>query len=203
MTVPARIPRRSPRYGEAGYARKANDAYFTEPRCTRALLPFLKRIRGKRIWECACGRGDMVAVLREGGHEVFASDIVDHGGLKAGRAVRYGVDFLTTRQRLKGLGAIITNPPWGAGEVFVRRALEIAPDALIAMLLPLEFDAASTRLELFDAPEGNAFALQLVMCWRPNWVDERKKNGRNNSAWFIWDRKLRERQGGAMKRYAI
>jgi hypothetical protein len=205
MMVPARIARRSARHGEAGYRRRKHDAYFTEPRCTWALVPYLdrERLRG-RLWEPCCGKGHIVKVLLEAGHRVAASDLHDHRGLKAGRSpaltVRYGVDFLAIppRARPAGVTGIVTNVPFDRAELFVRRALALSPpDGLVAILLNHQFDTVPGRVDLFEqAP----FAFKLVMTWRPHWVEERRASPRENFAWYVWDRSLR--RPTALLRYA-
>ena len=135
----ANARRRSAMLGESGFERRARDAYWTESWVTGALLDAV-RIRGP-VWEPACGRGDMVEVLRGRGHRVLASDIEGHGFPDA---FRY--DFLSGP--LVALPAnfwpraIVTNPPYENAEAFIRRALEFMQPmgGQVAMLLRHEFD---------------------------------------------------------------
>jgi hypothetical protein len=117
---------------------RAHDLYETPPAATLALL------RAERLphhlWEPAAGRGAIVRVLREAGHEVLASDLVDYGEPThfAGR------DFLMERLPDK-VEAIVTNPPFGLAEQFVAHALELCP--LVGMLLRLPFYESDVAAE--------------------------------------------------------
>lgn len=180
------------RLGGSDYARQDGEFYFTEPRCTAALLRHVKLPRGV-IWEPACGEGHIVRVLEARGHRVHASDLVDRGVLKAGRHVRYGLDFLTMAEssRPAGLRVIITNPPFGQqgklAAAFIRRALQLVPpdDGMVVMFLPHDFDCGVTRLELLEV---EPFCLKVTMMFRPNLVADRRAGGRNNFDWYVWDR---------------
>ena len=55
--------------------RPREDYYATHPDMVRDLLNAGAPLR-KRVWEPACGAGHIVNVLRERGHEVYATDIV-------------------------------------------------------------------------------------------------------------------------------
>lgn len=58
--------------------RPREDYYATDPDMVRDLLNAGAPLR-QRVWEPACGAGHIVNVLRERGHEVCATDIVDRG----------------------------------------------------------------------------------------------------------------------------
>ena len=61
-TVPRRLP---------------NEFYPTPPEATRALLS-VETFDGS-IWEPACGEGAIASVLKDAGHTVVATDLVDYG----------------------------------------------------------------------------------------------------------------------------
>lgn len=188
-TVPA--ARRSPRYGEAGYERRDKDDYFTETRCVWALLAHVTLPRGGRLWEPACGDGAIVAELVAERHAVLATDIAAYPD-RPDRPLRHrdvqhraGVDFFGERRCPPGVRALVTNPPFGCAEAFVRHMLALCPrDGLVAALLPADWSYASTRIDLFL--RGGGYRLKIEMCWRPNWVEERTNGGRNNAAWYVW-----------------
>lgn len=178
---PPRPRRRSPLYGEAGYARIDNDAYFTPRWCTQRLLDAVE-LRGP-VWEPACGDGAIVRVLEANGYQVTASDLVDHGLESA----------ITPSDFLAGPvspwpGTIITNPPYrdGLDEAFVRRALEATErlGGMVAMLLRQEWDCAGHRRDLFKRP---SFAAKLTLTKRPHWTSQRRASPRHYFAWFLWD----------------
>jgi hypothetical protein len=58
-------------------AERGDDLYETPPVAVEALLRVEKIPH--RVWEPACGPGNIVKVLRTAGHEVLASDLVDYG----------------------------------------------------------------------------------------------------------------------------
>ncbi len=184
---------RSAMLGDSGYARREHDAYWTEPWVTEALLKHV-RLRGA-VWEPACGRGDMVQVLKRHGYLVVASDIYDHGFL-ASEPNAACLDFLEQSQAPIHVARIMTNPPYGANgrlaERFVEHALDLMRPikGLVAMLLRHEFDCASSRDRLFDGTLG-PLALRLTLTKRPRWDwwerDKPKAGPRHNYAWFVWD----------------
>ena len=83
---------------------------------------------------------------------------------------------------------IVTNPPFRLAEQFIRHALEVERhvQGKVAMLLPLAFDSAKTRRDLFEQPP---FKAKYTLTKRIRWENlEQKKNGpSSNHAWFVWD----------------
>jgi hypothetical protein len=171
----------------SGRARVARDAYQTPRWVTEALVTFLKAERllpaSPRIWEPACGHGKMAGVLCEVG-DVYATDI------DARAVADQTLDFLTTQRHDGGwsrFDAIITNPPYVDGEAFVRHALGIqrdSPLAVTAMLLPLAWDTAKTRADLFA--RGSGWHTKLTLQSRIRWFDGSTGSPSENHAWFIW-----------------
>jgi hypothetical protein len=168
---------------ESGYERKPFDQYETPAWVTLALIPQLPAFTGK-IWEPACGSGKMVAALRQAGFDVVASDITQ------------GVDFLDDPPEL-GVSAIITNPPYALACEFIERALYIAGNRIIAMLLRTDFDHAASRAHLFaDCP---IFAKKVVLTKRIRWFEDSKGSPSFNHCWMIWDQR---HQGAPTLAYA-
>tara|TARA_Y100000310_G_scaffold327982_1_gene395264 strand:+ start:406 stop:984 length:579 start_codon:yes stop_codon:yes gene_type:complete len=171
-------------YGESGYRRRANDRYYTQPEVTRALLEAVS-FRG-RLWEPACGRGDMSKVLLGAGYEVVSTDLYNHG---------YAIDrtdFLKVPIAPADVLSIVTNPPYTAVEEFIEHALVLtAPvSGMVAMLGRHEFDCAKGRRWLFA--ECLSFSKKLSLNFRPRWgawetAAKEKAGPRHNFAWFIWD----------------
>jgi hypothetical protein len=170
----------------SGYERQERDYYPTPSWVTEALLPHLRPLR--TIWEPSCGEGHMVRVLKQVG-QVIATDILT------------GDDFLTTERTA---AAIITNPPFCLAEEFIARALSLmAPDGLVAMLLPTDFGHAKRRKRLFEPP----FARKVELTSRIKWFDRpvmcihcrgdgcskcgskgvRNNSPKENHSWFVWD----------------
>jgi hypothetical protein len=145
----------------------------------------IERIAG-RVWEPACGDGAIVNVMRNAGHSVFASDVVDRGCPRS--TVQ---DFFAATKRTADV--IVTNPPFSMAQEFVDAALERAPKVI--MLLRLAFLESGTRMQWFkDGPLARVHiaSRRLPMMHRDGW--EGKKSGSAVAhAWFVWDR---SRNGG-------
>jgi hypothetical protein len=171
---------------ETSYRRAERDLYPTPPWVVDVLAPYLD-LRGVRVWEPACGPGRMVNALRAHGATVYASDVVDYGGLQ------YEVlDFLSDREPgFADCGAIITNPPGGKGNrmafEFVRRGLERSAKtgATLGLLLPADFDSGATRRPFFV----DRLSATVVLTKRVTWFDRpdgEKVAPKENHRWFIW-----------------
>jgi hypothetical protein len=177
-------PRKSASHGEAGYARNARDAYFTEPWVTRALLGAVKF--SSPIWEPACGDGRMAEVIldHEHGYCCAWSDVHDYG---------YGPKFFKLCDFVRDASpwpetefrAVITNPPFDLAREFVRKALHITypQHGKVAILQRHEFDAPKGNWSLFKPP----FAQKLILPRRPRWSDDDKASPRFPYAWYVWD----------------
>lgn len=172
--------------GDLGYERKKADFYPTPPWVTEAVLPSLfgpayDITRNTRVWEPACGMGDIVLVLRNHFNAVEASDLHDYGF----RPSIFDIDFLKTSVHTPGL--IITNPPYGdIAEDFIRHALKSTErfGGTVAMLLRNEYDCAKGRVDLFTAE--SPFSQKVVLTSRPRWIEGSTGAPRHNYAWFIW-----------------
>jgi hypothetical protein len=136
-----------------------------------------------RIWEPACGPGNIVKVLRAAGHEVLASDLVDYGD----STHFYRRDFLL-EPLPRGCEAVVTNPPFKLVEEFVAHAIEICP--LVIMLLRWAFYESDRRSDILEGcglARIHCFRKRLPMMHRAGW-DVRKANSGMAFAWFVWDR---------------
>jgi hypothetical protein len=153
---------------KSGYKRIEGDHYATPAWVVQELLTVESFDRP--IWEPAPGEGHMVRALQAAGHEVVALDI----------------DFLSKRKLLAP--SIVTNPPFSLAERFCRHAisLTLASRGKVAMLLPIAWDAAKTRSDLF---RGRGFKAKYTLTRRIRWENlEQKQNGpSSNHAWFVWD----------------
>jgi hypothetical protein len=83
---------------------------------------------------------------------------------------------------------IVTNPPFVLSDAFARRALDLTrPYAgKVALLLPVTWDTARRRLDLFL---NHYFKSKHILTRRIRWENiEQKKNGPStNHAWYVWD----------------
>jgi len=97
-------------------------------------------------------------------------------------------DFLDTPGIIHcGSRNIATNPPFSLAEKFVRHARFLTrPSGKVAMLLPMAWDTAKGRTDLF---RGQSFKAKYTLTKRIRWENlEQKKNGpSSNHAWYVWD----------------
>ena len=158
-----------------------DDCYDTPACAVHALLKVEPLPPMSSIWEPACGTGNIVKVLREAGHYVFATDLNDRGCPNS----ETGVDFLLSGPTCD---VIITNPPYALAEQFIYQALDRAP--LVIMLLRLAFLESERRAPLLDGGQlarVHVFANRLPMMHRAGWTGKRASSG-IAFAWFVWDR---------------
>ena len=90
------------------------------------------------LWEPAAGRGAIVRVLRDAGHAVIASDLINYGF-----PLHFQRDFFEVMQAPAGVEAIVTNPAFKDAARFVAHALELCPR--VYMLMRFAFFEAGTR----------------------------------------------------------
>jgi hypothetical protein len=87
---------------------------------------------------------------------------------------------------------IVTNSPYGVQGALARKFAEtglrlIAGDAVLALLLGVDFDSGVTRRHLF--PDCPAFLGKIVLLDRVVWYanpDPKKENPKENCSWFLW-----------------
>lgn len=171
----------------SGFARVENEHYPTPAWVVDALAEHVD-LKGKGIWEPACGKGQMVqALFAAGAAYVHGTDVVGHGTVHQDETL----DFLgDVSCRLVHYDGIVTNPPYGprgrTAEAFIRQGLRRTRDyGFLALLLPVDFDSASTRHDLFGGcPQ---FAGQIVLTKRIKWFDGPASPSANH-AWFLWQR---------------
>ena len=106
------------------------DDFQTPPVALKPLLPYLGT--DWRIWECACGKGNLVRGLTEYGFDVIGTDALG------------GYDFLTYEP--DNYDCIITNPPFKYKQEFLERCYELGKP--FALLLPLTTLETRKRQEL-------------------------------------------------------
>lgn len=167
----------------AKWARKPADLYPTPVDCTYSLIPHIAPLLPDDAWilEPACADGQMVKPLREYGWNVDGSDLRPNVAGGTG-----GVDFLSEDTYFPDdyYHAVITNPPFNAAELFIRRALQIAP--VVAMLLKAQYWNTKNRRKLFR--ETRPY-MELNLTWRPAFLEEeRGKSPLMDCMWVVWVR---------------
>jgi hypothetical protein len=136
----------------------------------------------EHIWEPACGKGNIVKVLRDSGHNVTATDLNNRGCPDS----LDRVDFLLPCK--VECDAIVTNPPFSLAEEFVATALDRAPTVI--MLLRLAFMESVRRTPILEGrglKRIHVFRKRLPMMHREDWQGRRATSGMA-FAWFVWDR---------------
>ena len=166
----------------APLAERGDDLYETPDVAVHALM----RVEQlpKVIWECACGPGRIVNVLRAGGHFVYATDLVDYGCPDA----ESGADFLMERAPSFAIDAIVTNPPFKLADRFVAHALGRGIPKVV-MLLRLAVRESDRRRSILDSgllARVHVFRKRLPMMHRAGW-EGRKANNGMAFAWFVWE----------------
>lgn len=159
---------------------RKDDFHRTPVEAVRSLLAIEKLPLW--IWEPACGDGAIVTPLRNAGHLVTASDLVDRGCPDS----KAGVDFLLLRAEPPALPyAIVTNPPYKLATAFVDRALTYSP--LVVMLLPLGFLAGQERhSKRHWLARVHVSSRRLPMMHRDGWMGP-VATSTVDHAWFVFD----------------
>ena len=155
--------------------REANDYYPTPAEVTWALVNWLDCLKGKTVWEPACGQGHMAEVLEAAGARVVATDLNGQGYGNA------GVNYLTTPSR--ACDWIITNPPFNCAEAFILRSIWHGKP--FAMLLKSQYWHAASRARLFMQHRPMAV---LPLTWRPDFKGADKGGGSPlmDVIWTVW-----------------
>jgi hypothetical protein len=169
--------------GRHRLAARGDDVYETPVEAVHALLR-VERLPDS-IWEPACGPGAIVKVLREAGHRVYATDLVDHGCPDS----ESRIDFLFERRAPDGIETIVTNPPFKLAGQFVSHALQLVPHVIMLQRLAfLETKGGSAILDGGQLARIHVFIERLPMMHRAGWTGPRIKNPSIAFAWFVWDR---------------
>jgi len=160
------------------------DEHMTPPWVAGTVAPWLRERGVRRVWEPAPGTGGFGRALEELGFAVLTTS----------------ADFFLVAP--VECDALVTNPPYGRGGVmaadFARRGIRLGI-ARMALLLPIDFDSAKTRRDLFaDCP---SFAGKIVLLNRIVFFERPGASPASNHAWFLWDRAA-GRVGSPQIRYA-
>lgn len=159
--------------------REENDYYATNPKAMYKLLEH--ETFNKNIWECACGEGNLSKVLKEKGHNVYSTDLIDRGYQDE------LIDFINTNN--KWFGDIITNPPFKYTNEFILKALDSVEDgSKVAMFLKLNYLSGKKRYrEIYSKfPPQRVYVFTGRISCAKNNKPELFKSGAMDYAWFIW-----------------
>lgn len=154
--------------------RREHDFYPTPPEATEALLRRMPHLAGCKVWENACGEGDIARVLECHGCNVVGTDLIYRGYGKGGE------NFLATARPLAP--KIITNPPFNLAGPFIEHAMRMHVEEMW-MLLKTQYFQAKDRLGLKDRYRPQ---WKLELSWRLDFTGEGA--GTMDCAWFGWHR---------------
>lgn len=164
--------------------REDNDYYATDPIAIDKLLRVEKL--SKYVWECACGEGHIVKRLKDYGHSVRASDIIER--------MQYGeqevIDFLSV-QSCVPIYDIVTNPPYKYAKEFVLHALDLITQGhKVCMFLKLTFLEGKARYqELFSKyPPKTIYVFSERVGCAKNGNFSKDMTKAVAYAWFIWEK---------------
>lgn len=144
---------------------KPFDDLYTPRRAVELLMPYIDR--SWKIWEPACGTGNIVSVLQENGYDVFGSDI------------KQGKDFLRGIVDTPSCDCIVTNPPYSRKDSFLAMCYLIGKP--FALLLPLTALEGVARGKMFRKRGISVLVLDRRMDFTgkgANWY---------NTSWFCWN----------------
>jgi hypothetical protein len=168
------------------HAERGDDCYETPECAVRALLN-VESFGPGPIWEPACGPGAIVNVLRQAGHKVVATNLIDYGCPDS----TSGVDFLMEYRAPEGVETICTNPPFMFADEFVRHALTLVPR--VVMFLRLLFIEGQGRCDIIDGGQLRRVYpfIDRLPIHRHGWEGPRATSPQIQFAWFCWDRDYR------------
>ena len=167
-----------------GGQRKESDFYETPVAVIRDLLQN-NHLEGdyKCILEPCCGSGNMVLALRETYKDavIMASDLRDIRQIPYASVTYGNSDFLTEPNLSSPVDLVFTNPPYTVAEKIIRRSFQLYPDAVVVMLLRLDFQGSQDRYEFWrNYPVNELYPLACRPSFTGGGTDS------NNYGWFVW-----------------
>lgn len=162
--------------------REPNDYYATNPKAMHSLLKF--EFFDKNIWEPACGEGNLSEVLKEYGHNVYSTDLINRSNYPD-----EVFDFLESDLQFNG--DIVTNPPFKYTNEFILKSLDSIPmGKKVALFLKLNYLTGKKRYkEIYSKfPPYRVYVFSTRVACSKNNTPEGFKNGALDYAWFIWEK---------------
>ena len=166
--------------------RAAGDYYTTDPTAVEQFVNHHHNHIGEftgmfsgRIWEPACGCGNISKVLESNGYHVISTDLYNRGYGNS------GVDFLTADLPDEVI-TIITNPAYALADEFVKHAMDILPNhGRYFALMNLSYLAGQKRFkEIYN--NGYLHAIHVyphrINCYKNN--ENTGHSSPVNYAWF-------------------
>lgn len=160
--------------------RQTEDYYATHPSAVRLLLK-LEKFQ-TNILEPMCGEGHIAKVLKQAGHRVRSSDIIDRGFGKV-------QDFLTLKTNRNDFD-IISNPPYKNVDDYVYKCMSLmkTKGQKTALLLRILFLEGKSRRLIFERfPPVRVWVSSSRISCAKNGDFERYTSSAMAFAWFIWE----------------
>lgn len=188
---------RGPRLGGA------DDFYETPAWCVHRFLEKYPKFLGRCLDPCA-GEGAIVKACYSFGKPGLEFDpgnwtCVEIRHTPTVGEYRLWADFLRLDRGdfpLVGtrIDTVISNPPYKLAEEFIRKSIELFPNASVIFLLRLNFLASRSRLALYrDIGVPDVYVLPN----RPSFSDNGKTDA-TEYAWFVWDPDYRKKAIGEL-----
>lgn len=167
--------------------RQKDDFYATEPTALKLFIETLNRDGlklNKNIWECACGQGHLSEVLKNKGHNVWSTDLIDRGYGEG------GIDFTNDNNfNLIWDGDILTNPPFKLAEEFVLKGMErLNIGNYLILFLKIQFLEGQKRKELFKKyPPKYVYVHSSRQLCAKDGCFEKYTATTQFYAWYLWE----------------
>lgn len=176
----------------------ADGEWYVEPEAATDFL-LERESFGVRIWDPACGQGNILKAAARAGYSVFGSDIVDRR-VSPDDFPFAPFDFLGDQPfkiACDGQTDLVMNPPYGRANLaaaFIRRALAIPEIGKVAVFVTGKFLFGKGRAQglfLEHAPS------RVIPIWpRPSCPpgellrkgEIKASGGVENYCWILWDR---------------
>jgi len=139
----------------------SSDDFQTPPIALKPLIPYLKK--DWTIWECACGKGNLVNEFTKLGFNVVCTDIL--------QSLHYNFLFYEP----DFYDCIVTNPPYSKKQEFLERCYRIGKP--FALLLPLTTFETYNRQKLFKR-----YGLEVILFDKR--INFKTPSGQGSGSWF-------------------
>ena len=177
--------------GNSTSEKAENDFYATDPKTVdlfmeRALNDgLLQDMQNQKIWEYACGNGNIAEVLKSYFPEstIQATDLVDRG---------YGignVDFLKSTSTAQ---MIITNPPFSLMNDFIQQGLKLTEKYLVFFAKIQTLEGIERKKMLEKSPLKYVYVHSTRQA---TWKNGQPRDDKGKKwattmflAWFVWDK---------------
>lgn len=161
--------------------RQPHDYYATDPDAVEDLLK--RESFSHDIWECANGGSFISNVLEKHGFNVRRSDLYDYG-IEDSEIL----DFFKNNEKFDG--DIITNPPYGLGWQFTKKAIETVTEGhKVAMFLKVTFLEGQERYRnLFAVTPRTVYVYVKRRVCAMNGDFASQKQSAIAYAWYVWEK---------------